>query len=132
MSAAAGYLLAGLSAAEARDRLEREGANELPREQGFTLARVIFGVVREPMFALLIAAAAVYAIFGEIGESLLLLGFATVSVTIAVIQRSRSERALRGAARPCQSARAGDPRRPSRAHRRTRSGTWRRCGAIGG
>ena len=95
MSAAAGYLLAGLSAAEARDRLEREGANELPREQGFTLARVIFGVVREPMFALLIAAAAVYAIFGEIGESLLLLGFATVSVTIAVIQRSRSERALR-------------------------------------
>ena len=94
MSAAAGNLLAGLSAVEARVRLEREGFNELPRERGFTLARVVFGVIREPMFALLIAAAVVYAVFGEIGESLLLLGFATASVTIAVIQRSRSERAL--------------------------------------
>ncbi|HET9472915.1 MAG TPA: cation-transporting P-type ATPase, partial [Steroidobacteraceae bacterium] len=94
MTGAAGNLLAGLSAVEARGRLEREGYNELPRERGFTLVRVVLGVIREPMFALLIAAALVYAIFGEMGESLLLLGFATASVSIAVIQRSRSERAL--------------------------------------
>ena len=87
-------LLAGLSTAEARDRLASEGFNELPRERRFTLPRVVFGVIREPMFALLIAAATVYAVFGDIGESLLLLGFATISVSIAVIQRRRSERAL--------------------------------------
>ena len=46
------------------------------------------------MFALLIAAAAIYAVLGERGEALMLLGFATVSVSIAIVQQGRSEKAL--------------------------------------
>ncbi len=46
------------------------------------------------MFALLIAAAVVYGALGELGESLMLLGFATISVSIAVVQQGRSEKAL--------------------------------------
>jgi Ca2+-transporting ATPase len=96
-------LLAGLTAAEARDRLESDGYNELPRERRSTPLRVALEVLREPMFALLVAAAAVYALIGEAGESLLLVGFATVSISIAIVQRARSERALealRGLASP--------------------------------
>ena len=83
-------LLAGLTAAEARDRLESDGYNELPRERRSTPLRVALEVLREPMFALLVAAAAVYALIGEAGESLLLVGFATVSISIAIVQRARS------------------------------------------
>ena len=96
-------LLAGLTAAEARDRLESDGYNELPRERRSAPLRVALEVLREPMFALLVAAAAVYALIGEAGESLLLVGFATVSISIAIVQRARSERALealRGLASP--------------------------------
>ena len=89
-----GDLLAGLSAAEARDRLEREGFNELPREPGHSPLRVALEVLREPMFALLIAAAVVYGFIGELGDAVLLLGFALVCIAIAVVQRGRSERAL--------------------------------------
>jgi Ca2+-transporting ATPase len=86
--------LTGLDAAEARARLQREGFNELPRERRRSAARVALEVLREPMFALLVVAAGVYAVIGEFGEAALLLGFATVSVSIAAVQRGRSERAL--------------------------------------
>jgi P-type Ca2+ transporter type 2C len=84
----------GLTAAEARERLVREGANELPVETRRPIWRVAAGVMREPMFALLIAAAVVYGVVGDLAEAVLLLVFATISVTIAVVQQGRSERAL--------------------------------------
>jgi Ca2+-transporting ATPase len=87
-------LSAGLTRAEARARLEREGFNELPAADRRTARRIVADVIREPMFALLIAAAAVYGVLGEMGESLMLLGFATISVSIAVVQQGRSEKAL--------------------------------------
>jgi len=87
-------LAAGLSAAEARERLEREGFNELPSTERRTARRIAVEVIREPMFALLIAAAAVYGALGDLGEALMLLGFATISVSIAIIQQGRSEKAL--------------------------------------
>jgi Ca2+-transporting ATPase len=94
MSLAAGDLALGLSAAEARARLEREGFNELPALERRSAWRIATEVVREPMFALLIAAAIVYAVLGDRGEAMMLLGFATISVSIAIIQQGRSEKAL--------------------------------------
>ena len=84
----------GLSAAEARSRLEREGFNELPAAGKRSAAKIAGEVVREPMFALLIAAAIIYAVLGERGEALMLLAFATISVSIAIVQQGRSEKAL--------------------------------------
>jgi Ca2+-transporting ATPase len=95
--------LTGLTSAEAQARLEREGFNELPTQGRRPLWRIAASVMREPMFALLIAAASVYLLIGDAGEALLLLAFATISVSIAVIQQGRSERALealRGLASP--------------------------------
>jgi Ca2+-transporting ATPase len=94
MPARASDIPAGLSAAEARDRLQREGFNELPAAGRRSAARIAGEVIREPMFALLIAAAVIYAVLGDRGEALLLLAFATISVSIAIIQQGRSEKAL--------------------------------------
>jgi Ca2+-transporting ATPase len=46
------------------------------------------------MFALLIGSAALYAVIGDLGEAAILAAFASVSVSIALIQRGRSERVL--------------------------------------
>jgi Ca2+-transporting ATPase len=86
--------LRGMSAQAAADRLRAEGPNELPRPDRRGFWRIVFGVLREPMFALLLAGGAVYFAIGEAKDALVLMVFATVSVAIAVIQELRSERVL--------------------------------------
>ena len=94
LPAAVPDLASGLSASEANSRLESEGFNELPTADRRTAGRIAAEVIREPMFSLLIAAALIYGVLGDRGEALLLLGFATISVSIAIIQQGRSEKAL--------------------------------------
>jgi Ca2+-transporting ATPase len=84
----------GLSEAEATARLKTEGANELPQRQRRTGLRILRDVLREPMFALLLAAAAIYLVIGELVDAIVLIGFATTSVSIALIQEARTERIL--------------------------------------
>jgi len=85
---------AGLTAAQAAERLRTEGPNELPRAGVRTLGRIVVDVVREPMFGLLLAAGAIYLVLGDLAEALLLLAFASISVGIAIVQENRSERVL--------------------------------------
>ena len=94
MLPAPGAAQTGLASADARARLEREGFNELPVEQRRRVWRIAFGVMHEPMFFLLVAAAVIYALIGEMAEAMLLLLFATLSVAINIIQQGRSEKAL--------------------------------------
>ena len=84
----------GLSEGEAALRLAREGPNALPELERRSVLRIILEVVREPMFALLLGAALVYALIGDLGEALVLLAFACLSVSIAIIQQGRSERVV--------------------------------------
>lgn len=84
----------GLTEAQVRERLASEGPNVLPAGRRRTMFGVVGDVVREPMFGLLLAAGALYALIGDAAEALMLLLFATISVSIAVIQRGRSERVL--------------------------------------
>ncbi|MHB8477027.1 MAG: cation-translocating P-type ATPase [Steroidobacteraceae bacterium] len=85
---------AGLSSVEAAERLKSDGYNELPAAERRGVFRIAFEVVRQPMFALLIAGGAVYLILGDLMEAILLLIFASLSVFITIIQESRSERVL--------------------------------------
>jgi Ca2+-transporting ATPase len=85
---------AGLTAEEAAARLAAEGHNDLPAAKRSSPLALIGEVVREPMFALLLGAGGLYAAVGDLGEALMLLLFATISVSIAIIQRGRSERVL--------------------------------------
>jgi Ca2+-transporting ATPase len=105
----------GLSAGEAAARLARNGPNELPRHKAKSLLTIAFGVVREPMFAMLLAAGGIYVVLGDFTESLVLLAFASLSVVITIVQEGRSERVL-AALRDLTSPRAlvirdGQPRR---------------------
>ncbi len=108
-------MLTGLTSAEAAERLRTFGYNELPRQDRRDLARIVFDVVRQPMFALLLGGAVVYFLLGEPLDAGILALFATLSVSIGVIQEARSERvldALRNLASPrAQVLRDGEQRR---------------------
>lgn len=84
----------GLSDTEASARLANDGPNELPRQRRRDLLRVALDVLREPMLALLVAGGVIYLLLGDLGEALILLVFACLSVLITVIQESRTERVL--------------------------------------
>jgi P-type Ca2+ transporter type 2C len=62
--------------------------------QGRTFGRIVIETLREPMFALLLAAGLIYLILGDLSEALILFLFATTSVSIAVAQEARTERVL--------------------------------------
>jgi P-type Ca2+ transporter type 2C len=85
---------AGLSSVEAADQLRSYGYNELPAAERRGVFRIAFEVVRQPIFALLIAGGVVYLILGDLMEAVLLLVFASLSVVITIVQESRSERVL--------------------------------------
>jgi len=84
----------GLSACEARRRLERDGFNELPRVDHRSFLRIVAEVMREPMFLLLSAAAALYLALGDVQEALVLCASVVVVVGVTVRQAGKSERAL--------------------------------------
>ena len=84
----------GLSTAAAAARLKADGYNELPAAEQRGVLRILFEVVRQPMFALLIAGGMVYLLLGDRVEAILLLVFASLSVLITIVQESRSERVL--------------------------------------
>jgi len=84
----------GLSQAEADRRLRGEGPNELPRAPRRTRLRIVAELVREPMFGLLLAASVIYVALGDPAEGLILALFATASMSIAVVQESRTEGVL--------------------------------------
>ena len=86
--------LQGLTEDEARQRLLRDGPNELPSEKNRGVLSIVFDVVREPMFLMLVAAGSLYFLAGEPSDALMLLGFVFVVMAITVIQERRTERAL--------------------------------------
>jgi Ca2+-transporting ATPase len=86
--------LQGLSEADATERLQKEGYNELPAGRKRSVFSIAFEIVREPMFLLLVACGLIYLILGDIREALMLLSFVIVVMMITFYQERRSERAL--------------------------------------
>jgi Ca2+-transporting ATPase len=86
--------LQGLSQAEADRRLASGGANEMPAPARRGILRIVFETMREPMFLLLIGAAGLYLVLGDLGEGLFLMAGALATIGLVVLQESRSERAL--------------------------------------
>ena len=84
----------GLSSAEAAARFAAEGPNALPTAGRYGTLAIALGVLREPMFLLLIAASAVYLVLGDTAEALVLAASIVVIVAITVVQERRTERAL--------------------------------------
>jgi len=86
--------LSGLSQKEAERRLENEGYNELPSEKPRSIVAIVLGVIREPMFLLLLGGGAVYLLVGDRQEALILLSFVFVIIGITLYQERRTERTL--------------------------------------
>jgi Ca2+-transporting ATPase len=84
----------GLASADVERLLAEHGPNEIPSPERRGLGRIIRDVLSEPMFALLLLAGALYLLLGDVGEALVLMTFANLSVSIAVVQETRSERVL--------------------------------------
>ena len=85
---------AGLDAAEAASRLALHGPNELASRDRSGWLTLVAGVVREPMFMLLIGASAVYFLLGDLEEAIVLGASIGVVVLITLYQERKSERAL--------------------------------------
>ena len=84
----------GLSEAEATERLLSEGYNELPAAGQRGIFSLAFGVIREPMFLLLVACGAVYLVLGDIQEALMLLGFVFFVMGLTLYEERKTENAL--------------------------------------
>ena len=86
--------LKGLTSAEAAQKLVKEGYNELPSSKPKNVFQIALGVVKEPMFMLLVACGTLYLLLGDIQEGLMLMGFVFVIMGIEFFQEKKTEKAL--------------------------------------
>lgn len=86
--------LLGLQSEVASRRLIKFGPNEIARQEQRSFGRVVRETLREPMFLLILAAAVLYLIFGDLAEGMFLSVGALLSLALVVVQEVRSERAL--------------------------------------
>ncbi len=84
----------GLSSAEAKLRLEKDGANALISGTRRTLLHIIWETAREPMFLLLLGAGTLYLIFGEPLEGITLFGAVVIMLALTLYQEGKTERAI--------------------------------------
>ena len=83
-----------LTSAEAAARLKQEGYNELPQARQRDLLVIAWELAREPMFLLLIAAASIYFVLGNLREAIFLLGSVLAILGITFYQERKTEHAL--------------------------------------
>jgi Ca2+-transporting ATPase len=84
----------GLSEEKVKEKLKNEGYNELPSSKPRNVWALAWGVVKEPMFLLLVACGTLYLILGDIQEGLMLMGFVFVVMGIEFYQEKKTEKAL--------------------------------------
>ncbi|MBI5783511.1 MAG: cation-translocating P-type ATPase [Gammaproteobacteria bacterium] len=86
--------LSGLTHSQSAARLKAEGYNELPTTKPRGMLAIVAGVVREPMFLLLIAVVVIYLLLGDVREALPLMVAVAVVIGITLYQEHKTERAL--------------------------------------
>ncbi len=84
----------GLTAGEAAIRLKNEGGNALPDKQHRNFLGIALNALREPMFILLLCAALLYLVIGELHEGIFLFVMVLVTVGLTLYQEDKAERAL--------------------------------------
>ena len=86
--------LKGLTQQEVNEKLAGEGYNELPSSKPKSVFQIALGVVKEPMFLLLVACGTLYLLLGDVQEGLMLLSFVFVVMGIEFFQEKKTEKAL--------------------------------------
>lgn len=84
----------GLSEADVRLRLERDGLNQLPPPEHKSAAAVVLSVALQPMIVLLLACTLLYALLGSVVDSVVLSLSMVAVAGISVYQQLRTQRVL--------------------------------------
>lgn len=84
----------GLSTEEAGRRLAQYGPNLPPQAPPPGVVAIALRTLKEPMFILLVGAAALYLAIGDLGEGLFMVAGAAATISLVVAQELRTERAL--------------------------------------
>lgn len=84
----------GLTDLQASQRLLRDGPNVLPAAERKGLLRIAWGALTQPMFLLLLATAALYAVLGSLGDAAVLLVSVLLVGALSIYQEQRTERTL--------------------------------------
>ena len=94
MSAIDSPSLSGLTSEQAASQLARDGANALDAAARRSAWTRLWGMLREPMFALLVLAASVYLVLGDLTEGLTLFVFVLAVLGLTFFQEGKSEAAI--------------------------------------
>jgi P-type Ca2+ transporter type 2C len=86
--------MSGLSDRDVSIKLKEEGYNELPAAGKKSIFGIVFSVLKDPIFLLLVASGSLYFILGDATEGLVLLSFVFVIIGITVYQEEKTEKAL--------------------------------------
>jgi len=84
----------GLTANQAKEKLRANGFNSLPSSKRKNFFSIAIGVVKEPMFILLVACGSLYLVLGNMREGFMLLGFVFIIMGIEFLQEKKTEKAL--------------------------------------
>ena len=84
----------GLTTAQARTRLTEEGPNEVAQGTRRSVWRRLADMLRQPMLALLVSAALLYVLLGDITEGLTLSVFVLAVLVLSFYQEGQSEAAI--------------------------------------
>ncbi|WP_344449358.1 cation-transporting P-type ATPase [Actinocorallia aurantiaca] len=84
----------GLTAAEAAERLERDGPNSLPRRPPTPLWRRIAAQLRDPLIIVLLVAAALTLLTGDYTDTIVILLVVIANTTVGVWQEVRADQAI--------------------------------------
>lgn len=85
---------AGLSETQAAERLTCDGPNVLSADQQRGLLAIVRETLSDPMFALLLGAAGLYLLLGDLQEGLILLALVLVVLALTLYQEGKTEHAL--------------------------------------
>ena len=86
--------ITGLTKKEVEEKLKKEGYNELPSSKKRSILQIIFEVLKEPMFLLLVACGTIYLFLGDVQEAIVLLFSVFVIMGITIYQERKTENAL--------------------------------------
>jgi len=84
----------GLSREEAAARLEKYGRNCLTQKKGKSIFLMIFEQLNEPLIYILLGAAIVTILMGEISDAIIIGAVVVINAVVGVIQESKAEKAL--------------------------------------
>ena len=84
----------GLSSNEAELRLEKHGKNALKEEKGPTLFGRFIAQFKDVMVLVLLAAAIISGVLGELTDSIIILSIVIINAVIGVVQENKAEQAL--------------------------------------